>query len=94
MKKRLIAVVSVVCLLLVLLAACGGDGISMEKAQRIVLKDLGVSANEATMHVHIGEYEGMPCYSIYVTVGGKTLEYLVDSQSGEILEVNESNHSH
>lgn len=94
MTKRLIAILAVTCLLLALLAACGDGTISKEKAQKIVLKDLGVSANEVTMHVHVGEHEGTPCYSIYVTIEGETLEYLIDCNSGEILAINESSHSH
>ena len=94
MKKRVVSLVVLICLLVSLLAACGDGTITKEKAQQIALKDMGVSASEATVHVHIGEYEGMPCYSVYVTVDGKTMEYLIDSNSGEILLVQESSHSH
>ena len=93
MKKRILSLIVLTCMLLTLLAACSGE-ITPEKAQKIVLKDLGVSANQAEMHVHVGEHEGMPCYSIYATVDGHTWEYLVDSQTGEILAINESSHSH
>lgn len=93
MKKCIIAVLVLVCIL-AMLTACGSKEITPEKAQKIVLEDLGVSADEAELHVHIGEYEGKPCYSIYVTIEGETLEYLVDSATGEILDINESSHSH
>ncbi len=93
MKKRILSLILLSCLLLTLLAGCS-DEITPEKAQKIVLKDLGVSANKAELHVHVGEFEGKPCYSIYATVDGETLEYLVDSETGEILAINESTHSH
>lgn len=93
MKMRILSLIVLSCMLLTLLAGCGGE-ITPEKAQKIVLKDLGVSAKEAALHVHVGEFEGKPCYSIYATVDGHTLEYLVDSETGEILAINESSHSH
>ena len=94
MKKRLLSLAVLLCMLVTLLAACGGGPISKEKAQSIALKDMGVSASDATVHVHVGEHNGEPCYSVYVTANGKTMEYLIDSESGEILEVRESDHKH
>ena len=96
MIKRILALALLACLVLALLAACGkNDGvISAEKAQKIVLEHLGVASNQATMHIHTGDYEGRPCYSIYATVEGKTWEYLVDAATGEILSVLETKHSH
>lgn len=94
MTKRIIVIAVLACLVLTLLAACGNGNITAEKAQKIVLKDLGVSANQAELHVHTGEFEGKPCYSIYATVDGHTWEYLVDYNSGEILSKTESSHSH
>lgn len=94
MKIRLIAIAVLACMLLGLLAACGSGEITPEKAQKIVLKDLGVSANKAEMHVHTGEFEGKPCYSVYATVDGHTWQYLVDYNTGEILSKTESDHSH
>lgn len=93
MKKRIIAILLLVSML-AMLTACGSKEITPEKAQKIVLEDLGVSADEAELHLHIGEHEGTPCYSIYVTIEGETLEYLIDSATGEILAINESSHSH
>lgn len=94
MKKRIIAILAISCMLLALLTACGSDGITPEKAEKIVLKELGVSASEVEVHVHVGEHDGLPCYSVYVTMDGETLAYLVDSNTGEILDVVESDHSH
>ena len=95
MSKRIISVLAAAILVLGLLAGCEkSDTISAEKAQQIVLEDLGVSAEKAQMHMHVGEYAGKPCYSIYVTVNGETLQYLIDSNTGEILDITHSDHSH
>lgn len=94
-KRRITFVLALVCMLALLLAACGGDGkVTAEKAERIVLDELGMSAGQANPHVHVGEHEGKPCYSVYVTVDGVTWEYLVDGATGEILESRKSSHSH
>ena len=93
--KRFLAIFLIVCTMAAMLCGCGNDGlISAEKAQKIVLKDLNVSAKDVTMHTHPATYENEACYSIYVTVNGKTLEYLIKAADGEILAVNESEHSH
>ena len=94
MKKRILLLCLTLCLLLSL-AACGGSKtISVEDAQQVVLADLGKTAGQVEMHMHVGEYDGKPCYSIYVTVDGQTLEYLIDSSTGEILDIQQSSHSH
>ena len=92
--KKVIAFALVACLLLALLSGCDNGQISAEKAQKIVLDDLGVSASDVTMHTHATVYENEACYSIYVTVNGKTLEYILKASDGEILDVSESNHAH
>lgn len=94
MKKSLLILALLVCMVFSLLTACGNGTITAEKAEKIVLKELGVTAEEANPHVHIGEYEGQPCYSVYITVGGVTWEYFVDSTSGDILGYQKSSHSH
>ena len=93
--KKFVSIFVAALLLVSLLAGCQkSDTISVEAAQKVVLQDLGVTADQVQLHVHVGEYEGKPCYSIYVTVNGENLEYLIDSHSGEILAVNHSDHSH
>ena len=89
--KKIIATICLACLVLSL-CACGT--ITAEKAQKIVLKDLGVSAKDVDIDMHAGTYNSVPCYSIYVTIGEETLEYLVDSKTGEILHVGASDHGH
>lgn len=92
--KKFLAVLLVVCMMLTLLAGCKQKEVDVEEAKKIVLEELGMTAEEANPHVHVGDYNGKPCYSVYVTVNGKTMEYLVDNKTGDILVVRESNHSH
>ena len=92
--KKTIAIICLTLCLALSLCACGNKTISAEKAQQIVLDDLGVKADEVEMHLHVGEFEGTPCFSIYVTIEGETLEYLIESNTGEILDIRESSHSH
>lgn len=94
MIKRIVSLLLVLVLAAGVLAGCGNSTISTEKAQKIVLKDLGVKADEVTMHVHIGTFENVPCYSIYVTVNGENLEYSVSADDGTILNIAHSDHSH
>ena len=94
--KKIIVLLLTALLLVGLMAGCGSsnDPISADKAQKIVLQDLGVSAEDVSMHTHVTTYDGAACYSIYVTVKGKTLEYIIHGVTGEILLVQESTHSH
>lgn len=92
--RRIISVMLVLVLVAGLFAGCGDSTVSTEKAQKIVLKDLGVKADEVTMHMHIGTYEGTPCYSIYVTHNGENLEYSISADTGEILNIAHSDHAH
>ena len=85
MKKTAIAAAVLAALLL--LAGCGEKNgpINGEEAQKIALKDAGLSAGKVTdIHTHVGEYEGAPCYSIHITVGDTEYEYVI-SAKGEIL---------
>ena len=93
MKKRLIALLSVLCLCVGMLAGCGSnDPISQEKAVNIALKDAGYTEKQVEdIHVHIVEENGAPCYNIHFTVDGTSLSYNI-SVSGEILSAGEGGH--
>ena len=91
--KRIISVICLLCLVLSL-AACGNKAISADKAKKIVAKDLGVSVSDVQMDLHVGSHEGKPCFAVYVTYNGENFEYLIDSNSGEILAINENDHGH
>ena len=90
--KKLLILLLVLCLVL---PGCtsGKKGISEEDAIAIVLEDLGVSADEATFHVHTS-VDKVPQYYIYATVGNRTMEYIVRIADGKILSAEESAHSH
>ena len=90
--KKLFLFLLVLCMIL---PGCGSDksGISEDEAIAIVLKDLGVSAEEATFHVHTS-MDKTPCYLIYATVGTQTMEYTLRMVDGKILSAVESSHSH
>ena len=92
--KKFLAVCFLVCMVFAMMAGCKDKTVDAEQAKKIVLEELGMSEKEANPHVHVGDYNGKPCYSVYVTVNGKNVEYLVDSKTGDILAVRDSNHSH
>lgn len=94
MKKLFCLIISVV--LLLSLCACGSKALTTDDAKAVVLKDLGVTESQVSnIHVHITNSEdGTPCYSVYLTVNGKQMEYLIDGATGEILSAGEGSHSH
>lgn len=95
MTKRIIAILLVACMAVALLAACGNKAVSSEEAKRIALKDMGVTEEQAEVHVHITENEdGIACYSIYITYNGQQTEYLIHGKTGEILHKGAGSHSH
>ena len=64
------------------------------EAYDIVLADLGESAALAeSPHIHNATYDNKPCFNIYVTVNGVSLNYVI-SQTGEILYKGAGEHSH
>lgn len=92
--KKVIALLLTACLLCGLLAACGKE-ITAEEAYQVVLDDLGetLAATAETPHIHEATYEGKPCFNIFVTVNGMSMQYIV-SQSGKILHKGPGEHSH
>ena len=91
MKKLLV----ILLVLWLILPGCtsGKKGITEDEAIAIVLADLGVSADEASFHVH-ASVDKVPQYTVYVTVGTRTMEYVVRMVDGKILSAEESSHSH
>ena len=87
MKKRIIATLLLVALSSTLFAACGKKNttISTEEAQKIALKELGMTAAEVDdIHVHATQHDGKPCYQMHITAGDSTYYVYID-QTGKVL---------
>lgn len=95
MKKRLICMLLLVCLLSSVLCACGEKKeITANDAIDIVMEDLGDSAAYAdTPHVHTGTYNNEDCYNVYITVSDMSWMYII-SMDGDIITKGPSSHSH
>ena len=89
MKKVLIFILLLV-LTVSLFAGCGNkDFLEAEDAQKIALKDLGIREQDAdSIHVHVGQMEEGPSYSIHIEYQGQTHEYVILATTGEILSAN------
>ena len=98
MTKRLICLFVMAAMMLCMLAACGKEGpLTVDDAKAIVLEDLGVKESKvSSIDVHITTVDGAACYLVYISYDGENFEYAIDSFSGEILSVEEtdSGHSH
>lgn len=96
MTRRILALLAVVVLLVSLLVACKKDDgiIDQEEAVQIVLKEIGLTEQQANPHVHPTTMDERVCWGVYVTVKGKNMLYVVDSQTGQILSAEESTHKH
>lgn len=82
--KKWITMLLLVGILCGMLAGCRKE-ITAEEAYRIVLEDMGVLAEKTeSPHIHEGTYQDKPCFNIFVTVNGETLQYVV-STNGKIL---------
>ena len=92
--KKWIALALAACLLCSLLSGCGKK-ITAEEAYQIVLDDLGetLAATAESPHVHEATYENKPCFNIFVTVNGVSMNYIV-SETGKILHKGAGEHSH
>ena len=95
MKRRLLSVLLLVCMLSSILIACGkNEKITSEEAYSIVLEDLKLNASDIPEpHIHTGTYESIECYNIYITLSGESFLYVV-SVYGDILSKGPANHSH
>lgn len=94
MIRKILAICLLAALMLTLFAGCKSNVIDQEQAKKIVLKDLGVKESDVEMHVHTTTVDNAVCWSIYVTVDGHQLQYVVHGVTGEILSVGESDHEH
>lgn len=96
--KRILAIALMAILLLGLLAGCKDDGpLTTEEVRQLVAEHSGASAREASeAHVHLAETDdGVVCFNVYITVGGKSFTYIVHSITGEFLSITEGgSHSH
>ena len=92
--KKWIALLLMACLLCSMLAGCGKK-ITSEEAYQIVLDDLGktLAATAESPHIHTGTYEDKPCFNIFVTVNGMSMQYII-SETGKILHKGAGEHSH
>ena len=91
--KKWIAILLLIGIVCGLLAGCKKN-ITAEEAYQIVLEDMGVLAESAeSPHIHEGTYEDKPCFNIFVTANGQSLQYIV-SLTGKILYKGLGEHSH
>lgn len=90
MKIRMLTLFLLAALLL---TACGADDpgvLTPEEAQKIVLEDTGLSAKDVSdIHTHITEHDGIPGYSIHITIDGAEYEYIIDGVTGDILHADD-----
>ena len=95
MTKRIIAMVLLVCMALTLLAACNTKKVvDSDEAKKIALADMGIKEDQAEVHVHITEHEGVASFSVYITYEGAQTEYIIHGKTGEILHKGAGSHSH
>ncbi len=90
--KKTIVILVLLSLLLGMLVGCGSnDGLDEADLRGIVLKHAAAQESDISdFHVHIEENDdGAACFSVHVTVKGKTYTYLIHGTTGEILSVTE-----
>lgn len=90
MTKRILALMLTLFIMCGVLAACGSEKITVEKAQQIALEDMGVSANEATVHAHTAQ-DGS--FTVFVTHNGENMTYVIGTD-GQIVTKAEGGHTH
>ena len=92
--KKWIALLLMACLLCSMLVGCSKK-ITSEEAYQIVLDDLGeaLAATATSPHIHEATYNNKPCFNIFVTVNGVSLNYVI-SETGDIIHKGPGEHSH
>ena len=89
MKKRIVALILLVVLLLPVLCACGkkNDILTQNEAVKKVAEHLDINTTDMKdVYVHITEGETNPCYSFHFTYDGKSYSLMVDVVTGEVME--------
>ena len=97
MKKRILILFVLVAMVFGLFTACGDKNgtITAEKAQKIALKDAGLSAGKVDdIHVHATSFDGVPCYEIHIVDGNLEMTYYIAAKGGEILHVDDAVDGH
>lgn len=94
MRKTLLTMIVLAVLMLCLMAGCAEKSsvLTQDEAVQIALEELGITTGQAQTHTHITEFEGKPCYSIHVYVGTESYEVVIDSVTGEVLNVGDASH--
>lgn len=88
MKNRIIAMILLLVLTLGILTACGNSGVvTQEQAQKIALKETGLTASEATdVHTHVTTVDGIPCYSVHITTADGEFSIVISAADGTVME--------
>ena len=92
MKNRIMAVLVLGLLMLSMLAACAqeepkSEPITSQKAVQIAVSDAGYALTDVTnAHPHSSEKDGKTIYEIHFNCDGKEFTYLIDAETGEILQ--------
>ena len=96
MFKRIISILMIAVLAVGLLAACDSDKpLTVEEAKSIALKDMGVKESKVdSVDVHIGSFDGVSCYIVFISIDGEHMQYTISGMSGEILDKHETEEGH
>ena len=95
MKKRLIRMLALVCLVCIFMCACDSkEEITADQAVSIMMEDLGAEAGSVgEPHIHTGTFDNKDVYNIYISVSGESWVYII-SADGEIIAKAPAEHSH
>lgn len=87
--KKVFVFLLLLALTVNLFAGCGNKAfLESEDAQKIALDDLGIKEKDAeSIHIHVGEMEEGPAFSVHIAYNGLTYEYVILAATGEILTV-------
>lgn len=88
MKRRILVCLILSALVLSLFTACGSnnDVLTAEQAQKIAAEDAGFDVKQAEdIHTHIVTENGIPCFSVHFSAGGKDFSYIISAADGTII---------